>query len=132
MAGIWKAQASFNDFLSVRCPPGSPFIPQYYTINFQKGATFFLCCSLMYYYNNFSHSAMCYTAIHGSYGFIWLMKHFAMRDKNWDRKVTFMGAINSFLMVLGPYWLAPYLLISSPQEEAPSTIRLDPVSSFTL
>ena len=47
-----------------------------------------------------------------SYGLIWLAKHFVFPDPQWNRRVTLMGGVSSFALVLGPYWLAPYLLIS--------------------
>lgn len=53
-----------------------------------------------------------YTASHGAYGLVWLLKHCAFPDNNWNQKQTLLGAVNSFLLVLGPYWLSPYLLIS--------------------
>ena len=33
-------------------------------------------------------------------------------DPNWETRITFGGAINSVLFVLGPYWLFPWVLIS--------------------
>jgi len=71
----------------------------------------------MYRYDNFSASACFYTAAHGSYGLIWLLKHFIVPDPKWNTKTTILGQVMSFLLVLGPYWLAPYLLISRTAPE---------------
>lgn len=54
-----------------------------------------------------------------SYGLIWLLKHVAFNDPRWNTLTTVMGSVNSFLLVLGPYWLAPYFLMSR-QVEPPS------------
>jgi len=76
-----------------------------------------MCIFLMQYYDNWSPACLCYTAMHGSYGLLWLLKHFTFRDPKWDVKTTVMGSINSFLTVLGPYWIAAYLLMSKAVEE---------------
>ena len=97
-----------NDFL------GGPRVLKFaWVINFQKASTFFFVALLMMIYENYSTAAWVYMALHGSYGFCWLLKHFAFPDSSWEKKITFGGAVMSFLFVLGPYWLFPYLLISS-------------------
>ena len=93
----------------------------YYIINFQKGGTLPFCLLLMYYFDNFSTQALFYTAAHGTYGLVWLLKHCFFRDANWDAKQTILGCCNSFLLVLGPYWLNPYLLISKTATAATPT-----------
>jgi protein-S-isoprenylcysteine O-methyltransferase Ste14 len=52
-----------------------------------------------------------YMALHGTYGFCWLLKHIAFRDSRWETRITFGGAVSLFLL-LATYWIAPYLLIS--------------------
>jgi len=97
-----------NDFL------GGPKVLKFaWIINFQKAGTFFFVALLMVIYNNFSTAAWVYMGLHGSYGFCWLLKHFVFPDSGWEKKITFGGALMSFLFVLGPYWLFPYLLISN-------------------
>ena len=118
---FFAGMRKFNTLLAVNCPPGPNFIPWYYIINLQKGGTVFFCLWLMTLYDNWSVSAVVYTACHGSYGLCWLLKHFAFRDRNWDVPTTIMGQINSLLAVLGPYLYMPYLLISR-SVPAPSNI----------
>ena len=81
-------------------------------INFQKGLTLPFVLGLMLYYENWNIYAWVYMALHGSYGLLWLLKHYTFRDKRWDIKITYGGALLSFLIVLGPYWLFPWILIS--------------------
>lgn len=81
-------------------------------INFQKGGTLPFVLILMYAFNNFSISAWVYAGMHGSYGICWLIKHYHFADRRWDVKVTIGGAIMSFVLVLGLYWLFPLILIS--------------------
>jgi len=42
----------------------------------------------------------------------WLIKDVALPDRGWQQQVTSGGAVMSFLLVLGPYWVMPWLLIS--------------------
>ena len=107
---------------------GGPKVLKFaWVINFQKASTFFFVAILMMIYQNFSTAAWVYMALHGSYGFSWLLKHFAFPDPNWEKKITFGGALMSFLFVLGLYWLFPYLLISNvlgPNQTTPTNPML--------
>lgn len=85
-----------------------------WVINFQKGGTFVFLSALMACYGNHSPAAWIYLAMHGSYGLIWLIKDVSFPDQNWQKRVTVLGGINAFLVVLGPYWLFGWLLISNP------------------
>jgi protein-S-isoprenylcysteine O-methyltransferase Ste14 len=102
----------FNDTVGVTCPPGPRCLPWYWIINFQKGGTLPYCVFLMYHFDNWSTPCLFYTGMHGYYGLVWLLKHFAFNDPKWSTMTTVMGSLNSFLLVLGPYWLAPYMLMS--------------------
>lgn len=91
-------------------------------INLHKGASVFVVALMMVWYGNFSTAAWVYLALHGTYGFCWLLKHYAFPDRSWEVKITAGGAVVTFL-VLATYWVAPYLLISGvlgPQHPAPS------------
>jgi len=130
MAGKKKEPSAFrsfakkaNTFLANDCPPGPNFIPWYYIINFQKAGSLPLCLALMTFYDNWSMTAVVYTISHGSYGILWIMKHFIFRDRNWDVPTTIMGTVLSFAMVLGPYWMMPYAVISRTVPES-SPLRL--------
>jgi len=83
-----------------------------WVINFQKGGTLPFIALLMWFYGNYSTVAWVYLALHGTYGLCWLLKHFAFRDRSWEARATIGGAALSFLLVLGPYWLIAWLLIS--------------------
>lgn len=96
-----------QDFLG-----GPRFLKLSWIINFQKFGTFFFVGALMYYYQNFNTAAWVYLALHGSYGFVWLLKDLTFPDSSWDVKITIGGGLMAFLSVLGPYWVAPFLLIS--------------------
>lgn len=101
----------FNTYLTQDLFGGPKKIKMAWIINLHKFLTAFIIIFLMNWYHNFSDSAYLYLALHGSYGFIWILKHFAFRDKKWETKVTFGGAIFGFLL-LATYWIAPFILIS--------------------
>ena len=84
-----------------------------WVINLQKGATLPFVALLMVLYRNGSMEAWAYLALHGSYGLCWILKHVAFPDARWDVRITFGGAFLSSVLVLGLYWVLPFLLILS-------------------
>jgi len=102
-----------HDFL------GGPRIMNFnWVINLQKGLTFFWVLGLMVYFHHYTTQSWVYLALHGSYGFIWVMKDIVFPDSKWQTKITFGSGLIALLLVLGPYWVAPYLLISPVLGEA--------------
>jgi protein-S-isoprenylcysteine O-methyltransferase Ste14 len=92
---------------------GGPRVLKFsWVINFQKAGTAPFVALLMWFYGNTSVLAWVYLALHGTYGVCWLLKDMVFPDPNWQVKITFGGAINAFLLVLGPYWIMPWLLLS--------------------
>ncbi len=92
---------------------GGPRILRFnWVINFQKGMTAVWVLGLMYYYQNYSAQTWVYLALHGSYGFSWILKDVIFPDARWQKNITLAGGMVAILAVLGPYWVAPYLLIS--------------------
>ena len=81
-------------------------------INLQKGGTLLYVYGLMWWFGETSTAAWTYLALHGSYGRCWLLKECCFPDLGWQKRVTWVGGLNAFMCVLGPYWIAPTLLIS--------------------
>ncbi|KPI87272.1 hypothetical protein ABL78_3667 [Leptomonas seymouri] len=79
-----------------------------HVINFQKCGTIFFCLGMMFKSKNFSSTATTYTALHGSYGICWFIKHLVFPDARWESKMTIGSAISVFATVLGPYWIIAY------------------------
>ncbi len=90
-----------------------------WVINFQKGGTLPFVLGLMVLTDTWTVTAWTYLALHGSYGLIWLLKDAVIPDARWQRRITFGGAFMSFALVLGPYWLAPILLVADDTEQPP-------------
>eukprot|EP00966_Prymnesium_polylepis_P182553 4229723-Prymnesium_polylepis.1 len=114
-----KIQHAINSLIGNNFPPGPAFVPWWLVINAQKCGTLPFCLWLMARYDNYSPAACFYTAAHGSYGIIWLLKHVFIPDDKWNVKTTVLSQVFSFLLVLGPYWAAPYLLMSRAAPEPP-------------
>ena len=83
-----------------------------WVINVQKAGTLPFIAALMWWYGNTSAAAWVYLGLHGGYGLSWLIKDVVVPDRGWQQRVTFGGAALSFLLVLAPYWVLPWLLIS--------------------
>lgn len=115
-----------EDFLG-----GPRVLKMAWVINFQKALTWAVVLGLMAAYGSFTTTAWVYLALHGTYGLCWLMKHYAFPDPGWERRVTFGGALMAFLLVLGPYWLLPWLLVSR-RIEAPGPLLAAAISLHTL
>ncbi len=133
---LWTHWARFTAFMTERFLGGPRVLKLAWVINFQKTGTFFYILLLMYYYQNYSLAAYVYLALHGMYGFCWMLKHFAFPDRSWEKKVTIGGGLMAFVLVLGLYWVFPYLLISGilgpDQKMASLTILTAAISLHTL
>ena len=99
-------------YLSEDILGGPRWLKLSWVINLQKGGTFFYVLALILYFEHDSPAAWTYLGLHGSYGICWLLKELYFPDLGWQKRVTWLGGINAFLFVLGPYWIAPTLLIS--------------------
>lgn len=84
-------------------------------INLHKGLTFFVVGGLMIYYRNFSAAAFLYLALHGSYGFLWLLKDRWYPDKQWEQPSSVPYALLVF-SALCLYWASPVILIRQSVE----------------
>lgn len=104
--------AALHQYLSQDFLGGPRLIKLSTVINFQKGSTFLFVIWLMWIYDNYTTTAWVYAGLHGSYGLCWLIKHYHFPDRRWEVPLTIGGALLSFVLVLGLYWLIPWILIS--------------------
>ena len=92
-----------------------------HAINLQKGLTAFVVIALMWAYDNFTIGPWIYLALHGTYGFLWLLKDRLFPDKQWEQKISLgQGIFIGIILVL--YWVAPFLLISRGVVPSPPLI----------
>lgn len=101
-----------SEYLSTKALGGPRVLKLSWVINVQKAGTLPFVLLLIYCYDNTSPATWLYAALHGGHGLSWLLKDLAFPDPSWQRRVTYGGAALSFIMVLGPYWVLPWLLVS--------------------
>ena len=83
-----------------------------WVINLHKIITLFIIYGMMVHYDNFSTAAWVYLGLHGIYGYCWLVKDFGFRDGSFETRVTYVGAVMTYLVLVAWYWLLPWLFIS--------------------
>ncbi|MDY7013840.1 MAG: DUF1295 domain-containing protein [Cyanobacteriota bacterium] len=81
-------------------------------VNLHKGSTFFFVLGLMLFYQNFTLGPWVYLALHGTYGFLWLLKDRLFPDRQWEEEIPIAQGIAGFA-VISLYWVAPFILVSS-------------------
>lgn len=79
-------------------------------IDSHKGATFFYVLALIAAYGRWDNpTALVYLALHGAYGFFWILKSLWFGDSQWEkpcgaaRGATIWGALSL-------YWIAPWII----------------------
>lgn len=80
-------------------------------INLHKGTTFLFVIGLMLIYQNLTLGPWVYLALHGTYGFLWLLKDRIYPDKQWEQEIPLSTGLIGFVSI-SLYWVAPFLLIS--------------------
>lgn len=101
---------------------GGPRVRFASAINLQKGGTLPFVLALMWAHDCWTPTAWVYLGLHGSYGLVWLLKDAIFPDPSWEKKITLGGALNAWLFVLGPYWIAPWLIVSQRIEQPPAVL----------
>ncbi len=86
-------------------------------INLHKATTFIFILGLMLAYQNFTLGPWVYLALHGTYGFLWVLKDKLYPDKQWEQEIPWQTSLVTF-GALSLYWVAPFILISSRIEPA--------------
>lgn len=85
---------------------------QKHFIDSHKGATFFFVLALITLYHRWDNvAATVYLAMHGAYGFFWLMKSRYFGDTQWEQPCTIWRGLFIWA-ALSCYWIAPWLICS--------------------
>ncbi len=83
-----------------------------YYIDTHKGLNAAVILGLIAAYHAWGNVlAWIYLALHGTYGFMWVLKSRYFGDKNWERPVSVSVGIGTWL-ILSLYWVAPWLIVS--------------------
>ena len=100
-----------------------------HVLNFHKGSTIIFVLGLILAYQNFTLGPWIYLSLHGSYGFMWLLKDRIYPDKQWEQEIPYLQGLSLFLLV-SLYWVAPFILISSRSQPAPPLVALAVASTL--
>ena len=89
---------------------------QKHFIDSHKGATAVACFALMHHFDQWDNpTAWVYTALHGTYGVLWVMKSALFGDKTWEQRTPlWYGLVIWAALTL--YWTAPYIICSRSLE----------------
>jgi protein-S-isoprenylcysteine O-methyltransferase Ste14 len=92
-------------------------------VNLQKGGTLFFVLWLMSCFNNYSLGCWLYLGLHGTYGFVWLIKDYAFADKAFDVYTSFVAIATTF-GILALYWTLPVMQVAGFGIQDPSPLRI--------
>ncbi|MES2149308.1 MAG: DUF1295 domain-containing protein [Pseudomonadota bacterium] len=81
-------------------------------INGQKVCTVLFILGLMYWYDNFSLGAWVYLALHGTYGYTWLVKDLAFPNGAFSKRITIGALCVLYVGLNAAYWSLPWLFMS--------------------
>lgn len=85
---------------------------QKFFIDTHKGITFLAVLAMIAYFNQWQNpTAWIYLALHGTYGFLWVMKSRIFPDKQWEQKTSLWYGLYIWAG-LSLYWVSPYLITS--------------------
>merc|ERR1712080_124443 len=121
-AAVWKGMW----WLMTSLPPQGnyPCLQLRYPINLHKAMTMPLCILLIFLYDRVTPATCVYTAVHGTYGILWLAKEVLYRDAIWGASTSLGSAVYLFLSLGISYWSSPYLLITGGAEDEPCPVQL--------
>lgn len=93
--------------------------PHKYWIDANKAMTAFVVLGLIAAYDEWSNTlAWVYLGLHGTYGFLWLLKSRVYPDRSWERPVSLSFGLFTWLS-LAAYWVAPWLIVSGNAGDTP-------------
>jgi protein-S-isoprenylcysteine O-methyltransferase Ste14 len=92
---------------------------QRYIIDSFKGSTFLVILIMMAVYGQWQNTtAWIYLGLHGTYGFLWVLKSRIFPDKSWEKEIGWMWSLLTFIGLCS-YWVAPWLIVSRGVENPP-------------
>ncbi|TPX66602.1 hypothetical protein SpCBS45565_g04373 [Spizellomyces sp. 'palustris'] len=99
-------------------------IPICYVIDTMKGLTLVVCIFWMVRFAAWHNAAaVVYTAIHGTYGILWMTKSRMFPDPKWSARYPLWFSVVTVFMLAG-YWIGPYNLMRSGKSAHPVVIFL--------
>jgi steroid 5-alpha reductase family enzyme len=102
-----------------------------YFIDSHKCSTAPVVLAMMSHYGAMENrTAWVYLGLHGTYGFLWVLKSRTFGDKQWEKPTTPILALGTWL-VLSSYWIAPWM-ITARGIEAPAWLLGGAIAVYAL
>ena len=102
---------------------------QKHFIDIHKGLNSIAILLLMFYFDSWNNLiAWIYLALHGTYGYLWILKSRIFPDKQWENKTNFSYGLLIWIG-LSLYWISPYIIISG-NSILPFSIPMYPIYIF--
>jgi steroid 5-alpha reductase family enzyme len=105
-----------------------------YFIDTNKGITFIAILTMMAIYHQWQNpTAWIYLALHGTYGFLWVLKSNLFPDASWERKTSLWFGIVSWLSLVLYWFPALWIMwkgISAPPWILALAISLNSFGTF--
>jgi steroid 5-alpha reductase family enzyme len=102
---------------------------QKHFIDIHKGLNSLFILFLMYYFDSWNNLiAWIYLALHGTYGYLWILKSKIFPDKQWENKTSISYGLVIWAS-LSLYWISPYIIITG-NHMIPFNIPLYPAYIF--
>lgn len=100
-------------------------------IDSHKGITFLAVLAMMAWFKDWNNTtAWVYLALHGTYGWLWVLKGRIFPDRQWESKCSLWYGLYIWAG-LSLYWVSPYLILSRGLQAPPWLIGLS-ISLYTL
>merc|ERR1712002_110535 len=110
---------SYNTWLQLRHP-----------INLHKGLSVLWCIPCMKLSGQWTSPACIYTAIHGSYGILWLTKEALYRDSSWESPCTGGSALFLFFGMAIGFWCNIVILVTGGDQYEPTPAQLGAIATL--
>lgn len=105
---------------------------QKHFIDSHKGFNAFAILGLLAYFGAWENTALwVYLALHGSYGFLWVLKSRVFGDKQWEQPCSPLYGVLIW-GALSLYWVSPWLLASGRCAEPPNWYLALCISLYSL
>ena len=102
---------------------------QKHFIDIHKGLNSIAILLLMLYFDSWNNLiAWIYLALHGTYGYLWILKSRIFPDKQWENKTNLSYGLLIWVG-LSLYWISPYIIISG-NRILPFSIPMYPIYIF--
>jgi len=101
-----------------------------HSINLHKGLSIIFCILCMQLSGQWTYPACIYTAVHGTYGILWLTKEALYRDASWESPCTGGSALFLFFGMAISFWCNIVILVTGGAQCQPSPCQVGVIATL--